>query len=270
MVPPIFNVYLGLDIDLNDRVPNANLWWLPDVDQEALYEKAAAGLAEDPGFYMVSGTLKDPTNPHMAPPGHSCAEVMTFVPPDPRHFLDMSTNGANGSVRYSKHPHYRSVKDRFRDKLIHAVAERVPELQDIEDHIVWKEASTPLTDERYTLTAAPYGMEMSPDQMGPFRPLSKTPLKGLFLCGSDTVYCHGITGTLFGGIGTAGTILGRPDMLREIRNGAVYADPSKITAGGPDWDPLFACRRLAEKPRAKQRRQELAAAGSPPQSLQEA
>src|SRR2546429_5663191 len=32
-------------------------------------------------------------------------------PEDSRHFLDQSTNGANGAVRYSKHPQYRSVKD---------------------------------------------------------------------------------------------------------------------------------------------------------------
>jgi all-trans-retinol 13,14-reductase len=263
LTPPIFNTYLGLDIDIKERVPNQNLWWMPIVDQDALYHNFTTRIPDNPGFYMVSGSLKDPDNPHMAPPGHSCAEVMTFVPHEYHYWNQSEGPRSNGYLRYSKDPDYRSVKDKFADRVIRTVAERVPELEDIEDHIVWKEASTPLTDERYTLTSAPYGIEMSTDQMGPRRPLATTHIKGLYLVGKDTVYCHGITGTMFGGIGTAGAILGRPDLLREVRAGAIFADPSKITAGGPDWDPLFACRRLAEKPRAKERRQELATAGEP-------
>ena len=36
-------------------------------------------------------------------------------------------------------------------------------------------------------------------------------------------------------------------------------NPSKITAGGPDWDPLMSCRRLSHKPRSKSRRQPVTA-----------
>jgi phytoene dehydrogenase-like protein len=260
MVPPLFNVYLGLDIDLKERIPNQNLWWMPHVDQDYLYDAASNGLPNDPGIYMVSGSVKDPDNPHMAPPGHSSAEVMTFVPPDSRFWSVETGPRHGGSLKYSKDPDYRAAKERFSDLLIETVARRFPELEDIKDHVVWREASTPVTDERYTMTHSPYGMEMSPDQMGPRRPLVNTPVKGLYLAGKDSVYCHGITGTLFGGIGTAGEILGRPDLLREVRSGAVFGDPSKITAGGPDWDPLFASRRLAEKPRAEQKRREIASA----------
>jgi all-trans-retinol 13,14-reductase len=267
ITPPIFNTYLGLDIDLNDRLPNQNLWWLPLVDQDLLYHNFTTRIPDNPGFYMVSGTLKDPTNPHIAPPGHSAVEAMTFVPHEYRYWSLQEGPRSNGNTRYSKDPDYRSVKDRFRDKIIRTVAEKVPELEDIEDHVVWKEASTPVTDERYTLTSAPYGIEMSTDQMGPRRPLATTAIKGLYLVGKDTVYCHGITGTLFGGIGTAGAILGRPDLLREVREGVVFGDPSKLTVDEPGWDPLFACRRLAEKPRAKKRREEIgetsAEAGEP-------
>jgi phytoene dehydrogenase-like protein len=258
---PIFNVYLGLDIDLNERVPNQNLWWNPKIDQDDLYRVFSTTLPDEPAFYMVSGSLKDPENPHMAPPGHSSAEVMTFVPHEYRNWNLETGPLRGGGSRYSKVPEYRAVKDAFTDRMIESVARRVPELADIKDHIVWKEASTPLTDERYTLCHAPYGMEMSTDQMGPRRPLPTTSIKGLFLTGKDTVFCHGITGTMFGGIGTAGAILGRPDLLREVRNGATFGVPEKITAGGADWDPLFASRRLAQKPRAAERRQRI---GSPP------
>ena len=37
------------------------------------------------------------------------------------------------------------------------------------------------------------------------------------------------------------------------RDGRVFVDPSRLTAGGPGWDPLLACRRLGHKPRARAR-----------------
>src|SRR6266550_4191529 len=49
ITPPIFNVYLGLDIDLKERIPNQNLWWLPIVDQDALYHSVTTRIPEDPG-----------------------------------------------------------------------------------------------------------------------------------------------------------------------------------------------------------------------------
>ncbi len=249
--PATFSVYLGLDIDLKDRIPNQNLWWNPKIDQDELYREFSMTLPEDPCYLMVSGSRKDPGNTHMAPPGHSCAEVITYVPHDPRVW-----NLDSAPRRYSKAPGYRSVKEMFADRVIDTVARTTPELADITDHIVWKEASTPMTLERYTLTHAPLGIEMSTDQMGLRRSFVTTPIKGLYITGTDTVYCHGIMGTTLAGIGAAGAILGRPDLLREIQGGAIFGSPEKITAGGEDWDPLLACRRLAKKPRASERREE--------------
>ncbi len=254
--PPTFSVYLGLDIDLEDRIPNQNLWWHPKIDQDELYREFTTVLPEDPCFLMVSGSRKDPDNPHMAPPGHSCAEVITYVPHDFAVWNLEEEAHRDGSRRYSKAPGYRAVKEAFADRLLENVVRRVPELADLKDHIVWKEASTPVTQQRYTLTHAPLGLEMSTDQMGPRRAFVTTRIRGLYLTGTDTVYCHGIVGTMLAGIGAAGAILGRPDLLREIREGAIFGSPEKITAGGDDWDPLFACRRLAQKPRASERRAE--------------
>jgi phytoene desaturase len=255
MVPPIFTVYLGLDVDLRERIPNANLWWIPDYDLEKLYQGVDARLPDAPSLYIRSSSLKDPGNMHGAPPGHSNLELLTFVPPH-YELWNIGESPAEGG-KYSKNPDYREIKDRLTERLIETTARNVPELEDIREHIVWEEASTPITQERYTLSSegTPYGPEFSPKQMGPFRPYSKSAVNGLYLCGGGTIYCHGITGTLFSGVGTAGAILGRPDLLKEVRDGTtVFGDPSKITAGGPDWDPLMSCRRLQTKPRAEQRK----------------
>jgi hypothetical protein len=121
---------------------------------------------------------------------------------------------------------------------------------DLRPHIRWQEAATPLTHERYTLSAsgASYGIELATDQTGPRRPAPRTPIGGLFLAGASARRGHGIVGALAGGRDAASAVLGR-DLAAEVRRGAVYADVDRLTAGGPDFDALAACRRLQDKSR---------------------
>jgi all-trans-retinol 13,14-reductase len=258
MVDPIFAVYLGLDIDLGERLSNANLWWMPGHDLEAMYKEVHVGIPESPSAYVRSGSLRDPSNRFAAPPGHSTLEILGFVPSDYRHWH--VTGDPSEGRGYSRDPGYREIKERVADRLIKTTARAFPELEDLEDHIDWREASTPITQERYTRSSngTPYGLELSPQQMGPRRPYTTTPIRGLYVAGGSTVYCHGITGAIFSGVGAAGDALGMPDLLREVQHGraGVFADASKITAGGPDWDPLMSCRRLSRKPRAEQLKRE--------------
>jgi all-trans-retinol 13,14-reductase len=62
--------------------------------------------------------------------------------------------------------------------------------------------------------------------------------------GASTFYNRGIAGAITGGLGTAAAIVGR-DLEREVQSGMVFADPSKLTAGGPGWDHW-----MFSKPRA--------------------
>ena len=78
-------------------------------------------------------------------------------------------------------------------------------------------------------------------------PAPHTEIPGLFLAGASTFYNHGVGGVITGGLGTASAILGR-DLAQEVRAGRVFADPTKLTEFGPDWDPW-----LHSKPRAGQR-----------------
>jgi hypothetical protein len=116
-------------------------------------------------------------------------------------------------------------------------------IPDLREHIVYRDASTPITQERFTLSTggACYGLEMTIDQLGPFRPDVTTAIPGLFLAGASTKHQHGIVATLNGGAGTAGAVLGR-DLFAELKAGAVYADPARLPVDGPDWDPLVAAK----------------------------
>jgi phytoene dehydrogenase-like protein len=249
MAIPIFCVYLGLDIDLTELMPNTNIWYHPTNDHEALFAKAYRGTPDDAAFddpplYLTSATLKDPTNTHAAPPGHSCLQLMTLVPP--QYAFWGVASGPGSGTKYRKLAEYRAIKERITESL---VAQAIRLLPGIAGHIVWQEGATPLTQERYTLTSdgACYGLELAWDQFGLLRPGPTTRVRGLYLTGASTRFCHGIMASMVGGVGTAGCVLGR-DLRREIRDGRVFGDPARLTAGGPGWDPLADSRGLALRP----------------------
>jgi phytoene dehydrogenase-like protein len=239
MALPLFSLYLAVDFDVRDRLPNSTAWIYPHADIEAIYADAYAGRvpAQVPVF-MTSGTLKDPDGDHTAPPGHSTLELMTIAPAD--HDTWAVGEGPVAGERYSRTPSYLAAKEKLAEAVLDTASLVLPDLR---DHIVYRDASTPITQERFTLSSggACYGLEMTLDQLGPFRPDVTTSIPGLYLAGASTKHQHGIVATLNGGVGTAGAILGR-DLFAELRAGAVYADPSSLPIDPPDWDPLVVAR----------------------------
>ncbi|CAA9516298.1 MAG: hypothetical protein AVDCRST_MAG85-2631 [uncultured Solirubrobacteraceae bacterium] len=250
MATPLFCVYLGIDRDLRDAMPNTNYWCHPDYDPEGAYAKATSGeIGERPPVYITSATVKDPDGHGHAPAGCSTLELMTWTTPSTDAWgvpgLEPATD------RYSKDDAYRQTKTALSERLID-VAEDV--LGDLRPHIRWQEAATPLTHERYTLSTdgASYGIELATDQTGPRRPAARTPVGGLYLAGASARSGHGIVGALSGGREAASQVLDR-DLAAEVRKGAVFADVDRLTAGGPDFDALAACRRLQDKARRRPR-----------------
>jgi all-trans-retinol 13,14-reductase len=236
---PIFCVYLGLDIDLRDRMPNTNYWYCETFDIESIYQACDDGrLPENLPLFITAASVKDPSTDRIAPRGCSSIEIMTWVPADPR--LWQVHEGPAAGERYHRNRDYRSFKDRLMEQLIDG-AERV--LPGIREHIVWKEAATPVTQERYTLSTGgtSYGIEVALDQFGPNRPGAATEVPGLYLAGASTVFGHGIVGSMRGGVGTASAVLGR-DLMREVEQGRVYGDPAKLAANDASGDPWLYCR----------------------------
>ncbi len=244
MATPLVTVYLGVDFDIADRMPATNFWIHPRYDSERYYDLVAAGeLDPEPPIYVSSASAKDPDGDHHAPPGCSTLELMTWATPDPEAWgVDPGSD-----LKYSRQPGYRRTKEEVSDRLIDG-AERV--LGPLREHILWKEAASPLTQTRYTLSSdgSCYGIELATDQFGPLRPGYRTPIEGLTLAGVSTRRGHGIVGAMAGGMEAAAVVLGR-DLRKELAKGKVFGDPTKLTAGGPGWDALEACRRLQDKTR---------------------
>ena len=239
MALPLFCVYLGLDIDLSDRMPNTNYLYSTSFDIEGLYQDCYEGrVPSELTLFITVASVKDPHTKAIAPEGHSNLQIMTMVPAD--YSLWGIEKGPASGEKYHRNPVYQSLKQRLTDALVEG-AERV--IPGIRDHIVWKEAATPISQEHFTLSTGgtSYGIELTVDQFGPNRPSPETEIDGLFLAGASTVFAHGIAGVMRGGVGCAGAILDR-DLQSEVAAGRVFGDPARLSGGGPDWDPWQASR----------------------------
>ncbi|MEX0799706.1 MAG: NAD(P)/FAD-dependent oxidoreductase [Dehalococcoidia bacterium] len=239
MALPLFCVYLGLDIDLRDSMPNTNYWYHGNWDIEAPYRDCYEGrLPNDLYMYITAGSVKDPHTEAIAPKGCTSLEIMTLVPADYR-LWDIESGPTEGE-KYHRKPGYQSAKQTLTEAMIEGAERVIPGLR---EHIVWQEAATPITQEHFTFSTGgtSYGIELATDQFGPNRPMPKTEIEGLFLVGASTVFAHGIAGTMRGGVGCAGAILGR-DLYSEVADGSVFGDTSKLSGGGPGWDPWEASR----------------------------
>lgn len=243
MATPLVCVYLGLDFDLNERMPNTNYWLHSSYDDEVSYEYVAAGEFDpDPPVYITSATVKDPEWTGHTPPGCSTVELMTWTTPSPEAW---GVEDEAKAGKYSRQDGYRAAKENITELLIDG-AEKV--LGELRPHILWKEAATPMTVTRYTGSSdgSSYGIEPATDQFGPLRPDFRTDIEGLYLSGASTRSGHGIVGVMNGGLASASAVLGR-NLRAEVADGAVFGDPEALTAGGEGWDALEACRRLQDK-----------------------
>jgi all-trans-retinol 13,14-reductase len=243
----LLSVYVVVDIDLADRIPNTNYLVFDTEDLDAWCEELEAGdtPTEVPFTYLSFASLKDPENPHLCPPGHTNFQIMTLTP---RGYGTFGVGeGPTHGARYRRQPEYRATKEWYTERLLDN-AERV--LGPLRDHIVHVECATPVTQERYTLSTGgtSYGLAHTPDQSGRRRPGFRTEVEGLFLVGSSTVALHGIAGVMVGGVACAGEVLGRP-LLAEVFLGTQMVEPDRRPPWDEDADPVDVCRGAALRAR---------------------
>jgi phytoene desaturase len=214
MAPALGVVYLGVRRNLQaSGVPNTNFWVHPSYDQEPVYADARAGRFHPQPFCYVSiATLKDPDNPHAAPPGVANVELATVVPSEPEAWGTTAEDMMMGT--YRDNPRYRELKTAFAARLV-AAADRV--IPGLEKDIVFREVSTPLTHRRYTRSTGgtAYGIAPIPSQFLFRRPSHATEIPGLYLCGASTYTGHGIPGVMWSGVLAASRVAG-PSVLREV------------------------------------------------------
>ena len=234
MAVPLFCTYLGLDVDLAERgMPNSNHFIFADYDIELAYDELDAGqLSSKAMCYITVASLKDPDSSHLAPKGYTNLQIMTLAPRD-YGVWDVERGPTEGG-RYHRDPGYRSRKNEIVERLIDTSQQLIPDLR---EHIVWKEAATPVSQERFTRSTGgtSYGIEMSLSQAGPMRVGPRTEIEGLFLCGASTPSGPGIAGVMRGGVAAAGEVL-EQDLLGPVLAGQVFGDRDALPELRDAWD----------------------------------
>ncbi|MCC6521381.1 MAG: NAD(P)/FAD-dependent oxidoreductase [Polyangiaceae bacterium] len=179
-------LFMGTDLDVAAAgMTDANIWAYPTVDLERAYAPLFEGrLPEGELFFLSSPSLKETGAgghgaTHGAPPGHHTLELVTLAPYEPFAQWDGLKSMRRGAE-------YEALKRELADRYLGCVERYVP---GIREHLDVLEVATPVTNVTYA--AAPrgaiYGPDAGPDQMGPFRFPTRSPIGGLLLCGSSTL-----------------------------------------------------------------------------------
>jgi phytoene dehydrogenase-like protein len=221
MAPALGITYLGVkDSVLGPRTQNTNYWVYPSTDIEGFYADAREGrMTEQPMVYATLASLKDPTNPRLAPPGVLNLQLMTAVPSQPSAWGVTAAQAKDGS--YGEVPEYQARKAQFAERMRRGAARVFPTLDQC---VVFEEVATPLTHTRYTgaTGGTSYGLALIREQFLHRRPGAETEVPGLLLCGASMRTAHGILGAMTSGVVAAAQIAGR----------SVYRDAFGTTGAG--------------------------------------
>lgn len=175
----VFNVYLGLNRDLFAEQGLPHEWFL--AGSYSADESWQAGHRGDWQKADVMITDYTRVDPGCAPPGHAAVVLATVA-----GWEYEDTWGTGGDLTdYHQNPRYLQIKQQVADALIARAGAAVPGLGDA---IEFREASTPLTNFRYTRNprGAIEGYENSPENSGRGWLPQQTPIRNLFLAGAWT------------------------------------------------------------------------------------
>jgi len=212
--PRLGAVYLGVKRDLRaEGIPNTNFWVHPSYDPEALYAEARAGrFCPEPACFISPTSLKDPTNPRLAPPGITNVQIKAVVPSQPEAWGTTTAEIASGA--YVRNPAYRWATEAFADRLL-GVAERV--LPGLRRDVVYLDAATPISHAHLTGSTGGAACPNAalPHQALFHRPCAAAEIKGLYVCGAATRTGHDVVSTMWSGAVAASEIAG-VGVLRDV------------------------------------------------------
>lgn len=197
------NLFLGLK-ESPEKLgfKGENHWIYTSYDHDRTFNEANNIFDGEVSFcYLSLPSLKDPQAK-----GHT-AEIITMI--DYEKFSEWKEKKWK-----NRGGDYEELKREISGYLIDFVEARYPGFKELIDY---HELSTPLSTELFTShhKGSIYGIPATPERYKvPWIGIT-TPIKNLFLSGSDTVG-HGVVGAMMGGVITAATISGIPFSLFKI------------------------------------------------------
>jgi prolycopene isomerase len=165
---------------------------LSDLEEEDRMLRGGE-VPKNPAMMVSIPTLLDSA---LAPAGQHIIKVLVNVP---HHY--------QGKWGEGNPENYCRIKEEFSKKILQQLESKL--FPGLRDHLLFYEAATPLTLERYTGNecGAMYGLASTPQQIGNGRPSHQTPIQGLFQVGHYTRPSHGIVGAGLSGLFAARAIL---------------------------------------------------------------
>ena len=191
-----FILYMATDLDLGkmDFPYFTYLRFLNDLEEEGRMLRRGE-VPKNPTMTVSIPTLLDSS---LAPPGQHILKALVTVP-----YPYQERWGGDHSEKYDQ------IKEAFSQRILQLLESKL--IPNLREHILFYEAATPLTLERYTGNewGAMYGLASTPRQFGISRPSHQTAISGLFQVGHYTRPSHGIVGASLSGLFAARSILQR-------------------------------------------------------------
>ena len=195
---PIFTLYLGVDLDLAQMgFDGALIHYYPALPKNPWEEKEGEGFdIEKEKMAIRMDSIK---NPMLAPIGKHTLAIAAFTP------YELFTDGGKRNLRYTQ------VKKEIAQKIIGITENVIPGLS---NHIIVRDASTPLTYEKKTLNThgATMGWYLSAKELATIRS-QKTPIANLYQAGHWTFPGGGIPMVIISGMNAAKLVLKRMKKL---------------------------------------------------------
>ena len=203
--PPHLCLYLGFEGDvLKAGATHSSQWVFTTLDMNQKYWDFKQQGLRPPILFCSFPSIKDPKHVP-GPTNRHTGEVVTFV--DYKEFKEWGD-----SRRGFRPQEYQQMKAGIEERMLAEFKKAFPELGKM---IVHHELSTPLSTEFFD--RAPeggiYGLEHTPRRFMSTALRVRSPIKGLFLSGSD-IASGGVTGALAGGMLAAATI--EPMVFKEM------------------------------------------------------
>lgn len=188
-------LFLGLNDDPKRLgIQGENYWIFGDLAHSELHAHTQALMHGKPqSAYLSFPSMKAGDN---RPPS---AEIVSMV--DPAEFASwMDTTWGHRGAQYD------AMKQRVAEGLLALAESVVPGIRAL---VSYSELATPATIRSFTSRRAGhmYGLAATPERYANRTVRAQTPIKNLYLTGSDLV-SPGIAGATFGGVGAAAAVLG--------------------------------------------------------------
>ena len=214
-------LYVGLKGTAQELgLGKANLW----VYNSAHHEQELARYQQDPNApfpvaYLSFPSAKDPSF-EQRHEGRSSIEVITWAPYEWFESWEDTAWKKRG-------PEYDAFKQDFQERLLEVLYTQCPSTR---GKVEISELSTPLSTRNFANhpRGEIYGLAHSPDRFEQRWLRPRTPVKGLYLTGSD-VCSAGVGGALMGGVLCSTAILG-PKVMKAVFEGQGAVAPKPVEA----------------------------------------